>query len=75
MSDVILNKRQQKEIIRNLQNQISMFNHQLTNAQVTSPMATNTDDIPNNSQAQPIDLDSVIAPSPLDFSSLNDLIV
>ena len=75
MSDVILNKRQQKEIIRNLQNQISMFNHQLTNAQATSPMATNTDDTPNNSQAQPVDLDSVMAPSPLDFSSLNDLIV
>lgn len=52
-----------------------MFNHQLTNAQATSPMATNTDDIPNNSQAQPVDLDSVMAPSPLDFSSLNDLIV
>lgn len=75
MSDVILNKRQQKEIIRNLQNQISMFNHQLTNAQATSPMATTSDDATTNSQAQPIDLDSVTAPSPLDFSSLNDLIV
>lgn len=52
-----------------------MFNHQLTNAQAPSPMAINTDDTPNNSQAQPIDLDSVTAPSPLDFSSLNDLIV
>lgn len=52
-----------------------MFNHQLTNAQVTSPMATTSDDATTNSQAQPIDLDSVTAPSPLDFSSLNDLIV